>query len=504
MTLTRPLPARLMIATLLASTALSAQAEITPDTLWQRWQDKVAESGRSITAERTTSEAGGLRLHGVEVSQTLADGTVSVRLDQMLLRPAEGDSVAVVIEAGQVLHLDADATDGDEEDIAARFDLGGEGLTLAVTGEISAPDYAFASEAFELALTSLTQGGTALEASGLLGLEGLSGTIEGTDPSAGAPLEASFATTAARMEMNITDPATNTVARSTASQEDLAAEVTFDPGKDGANWSVSGMMSGGAATNSSVQSGPEIGTLETSGTQDKVALNFAVAPERASYDAKIEGATFSVASDQFPIPPVSFTLPEGIVAVSIPLSPSDDAQTARIGLRLSDFTVDDMLWNMLDPGRALPRTPAQLELDLEADLMISEASKAPPVPQAGPGTPMPIPMPGLIPTALRINSLKLGFAEADLDATGSFLVETRGTPPVPDLSQPVGSLDIAANGIMTLLQRLSAANLIDPQEAMGAQMMLGMFATQGEGDSLTSRIVAEPGGGLVVNGNRMR
>jgi hypothetical protein len=464
----------------------------------------VADSGRSISAERSENEGGNLRLHGVEVTETLPDGTLSLRLDQMLLRPAGGDGVAVVIESGRVLHLEADATDGDDDDVAATFDLGGEGLTLAVTGDIAAPDYAFASEAFLMSLTSLTQGDTPLDASGALGFEGRTGTIKGTDPSAGAPLEASFAAASSSMALDITDPATNTVAKSSASQSDLAAEISFDPGTSDKDWSVKGTMTGGSAKNSSVQTGPEIGTLETTGNQDKVALNFAADSSRASYDAKVEGAEFSVSSDQFPIPPVRFPLPEAVAAVSIPLSPSPDAQTARIGLKLSEFAVDDALWNLLDPGRALPRTAASLQIDLEADLMITDAGKAPPVPQVGPGTAMPLPMPGILPTALRINSLKLGFAEAEVDASGSFLVETRGTPPVPDLSQPVGSLDIAANGIMTLLQRLSAANLIDPQEAMGAQLMLNMFATVGENDSLTSRIVAEPGGGLVVNGNRMR
>ena len=40
--------------------------------------------------------------------------------------------------------------------------------------------------------------------------------------------------------------------------------------------------------------------------------------------------------------------------------------------------------------------------------------------------------------------------------------------------------------------------------ALGAQMMIGMLTSPGEGDTLSSTIRTEADGGLVVNGTRLR
>lgn len=70
----RPAPTRLLLAAFLTSTAMTAQADITPDALWQRWQDSIAAQGRSVTAERQETSGSTLNLYGVTVTQTLTDG----------------------------------------------------------------------------------------------------------------------------------------------------------------------------------------------------------------------------------------------------------------------------------------------------------------------------------------------------------------------------------------------------------------------------------------------
>ena len=59
-------------------------------------------------------------------------------------------------------------------------------------------------------------------------------------------------------------------------------------------------------------------------------------------------------------------------------------------------------------------------------------------------------------------------------------------------------------GALGLLQSLVQAGAMTGEQATGLQMMIAMFARPGEGDSLTSTIVTEPGGGLTVNGTRLR
>ena len=50
---------------------------------------------------------------------------------------------------------------------------------------------------------------------------------------------------------------------------------------------------------------------------------------------------------------------------------------------------------------------------------------------------------------------------------------------------------------------LTGAGLLSQEQALGLSMAMMMFAQPGEGDSLTSRVVAGPDGSLTVNGKAM-
>ncbi|WP_424989546.1 hypothetical protein [Fluviibacterium sp. S390] len=503
----RTAPARLALAAFLASTALSAQAEITPDALWQRWQDSIASEGRSVTAERSQPDGRTLRLDGVTVTQPLHEGgALTARLDTIALQDGGNGTVTVVIAPGQELHIATQGTDSPSDALSARFDLGGDGLTLSVAGDIAAPDYAFASDSFQMRLTELVQDTTPLEAAGDLTLDRLAGTVAGTDPAAGAPLSTRFTAGRAAMTLDLTDPATGVTSSSATAQQDLDGAASFEPGTRSGTWSVAGSFTAGQAETRSLQTSPEIGRVETTSRQDSTAARLAVDATRASYDVTAKGLAFTFASDQFPVPPINVTLPEMVAALTIPMAAAPEAQIARLALKLSQLSLDDALWNMLDPGRALPRTPADLDLDIEADLIVRDTvqTPAPPAPGLSAQAQPDMPLPDLLPTGLRINALTLGFAGAEVAATGDFTVNMMGDPPAPNLTQPVGQLNVTATGITTLLQQLSAAGLLASDQAMGVQLMLGMFTTPGADDSLTSTITAEPGGGLVINGNRVR
>jgi len=107
------------------------------------------------------------------------------------------------------------------------------------------------------------------------------------------------------------------------------------------------------------------------------------------------------------------------------------------------------------------------------------------------------------PRALRLPEIALQLGPASLRGDGAFDIPA-GPMGVPDATRTEGRLDLRAAGLNGLLQQAMAAGALTTEQMMGAQMMLGMFAVQGEGDSFTSRIELLPGGGLMVNGARLR
>lgn len=494
----RPAPARPLLTALAAlCLALPANAQgITPDALWQKWQE--GGTDRQVTVKARSRTDAEMRLDGVTVTQTVEDGTLTATLDHMVLRPAADGSVAITIAPDQKLRLSAI---DDHGTVTGRFALTGAGVTIAVTGDIAAPDYAFASEDFALALEDLISDGTAIPAEATLAITSMRGTVEGSGTPGDAPLTVTFSGDQATTEVSYEDAATGTSVHSGSAQQDFDSSISFDAAPNGTEtgqgWTITGTATGGAGETRSLQTSPQTGSMETRTQVGSSDIAFGFGPERADYDVQVTGVEIALSSDQFPIPPVTFRLPRAKAAVSIPIAVSDAPQTARLGMMLKDLQIDEQIWALADPARSLPRTPAQLSLDLESDLLLQD-------PPVLPGPEDAAPVPGILPQSLRIRDLSLALADATLDAVGGFDFPTPEGARVPDLNAPVGRLDLEGTGIMTLLQRLAAAGILDAQQAMGAQMMLGMFATAGDGDQLTSRIVAEPGGGLVVNGNRMR
>ena len=64
-----------------------------------------------------------------------------------------------------------------------------------------------------------------------------------------------------------------------------------------------------------------------------------------------------------------------------------------------------------------------------------------------------------------------------------------------------GKLSLTLTGVTGLLDKLSSTGIVPPEQAMGAQMMLGMLARPGEGaDVLVSEIEMREDGSVLANG----
>ena len=73
------------------------------------------------------------------------------------------------------------------------------------------------------------------------------------------------------------------------------------------------------------------------------------------------------------------------------------------------------------------------------------------------------------------------------------------------LPAPEGEADLKLVGGNGLLDKLVEMGLVPEDQAMGARMMMGLFAVPGEGeDTLTSKIVVNEEGHVLANGQRLK
>jgi hypothetical protein len=70
---------------------------------------------------------------------------------------------------------------------------------------------------------------------------------------------------------------------------------------------------------------------------------------------------------------------------------------------------------------------------------------------------------------------------------------------------PTGAANIKLVGANGLMDKLVAMGLLPEDQAMGARMMMGLFAVPGEGDdTLTSKLEVTADGQVLANGQRLK
>jgi hypothetical protein len=489
--MTHPRPALRATAFCAALAGLPAAADITPEGLWQAWQDRAAAAGHALSA--TVDQGGTLGLDGLTVTRPLGTGTITARFDRLDL-VQDGADVRAILPAGGIVTVTAmpGADDPLGETRQAVLALGDRPLGAVASGDAAAPLWTVDADAATVTLVSLTEGGTPVPADARIDLAGLSGTLSGLD--GGGPLAADLRADRLASDIEATDPATGDTIRSTATQSDteLRARLTEDPA-DPTAWRLHGTLTGGASEAVSLRSGPT-GTFESDSRQDSATLDLTMTAARTDYAAQVAGIATTLSGTLLPQGPLGLAIGTAGLSMSLPTGLAAGLQTATVALDLGGVVPGDRLWALIDPMGALPREPGTVTLRAEADLASPEPGATAP---GGPD------LPGLLPRALRIPEIAVGLGGAQLAGDGAFDIPA-GPMGVPDIAAATGAMDLRATGVNGLLQQAIGAGAMTMEQAMGAQMMLGMFATQGVGDSFTTRIELLPDGGLVVNGTQLR
>ncbi|MEJ2289930.1 MAG: hypothetical protein P8Y02_15115, partial [Deinococcales bacterium] len=98
-------------------------------------------------------------------------------------------------------------------------------------------------------------------------------------------------------------------------------------------------------------------------------------------------STTTLTGTQIPVPQATITLAEAAFKMLMPVTKSDTPQDFGLLVKMAGLSVNDEIWNMIDPGKVLPRDPATLVLDIAGkgrwlfDIMDpAQAENPPPVP----------------------------------------------------------------------------------------------------------------------------
>lgn len=483
------------IALLLSGTA---HAALTSDQVWQSWKDAGALIGLEVTAATENSAGGVLTLNGVSIAPA---GMSGITISDMTMTDQADGTVAVAPGADIGLALSA----GIEGSVKVTHD----GLVVTVREAEGGMAYDYAAAKLDVVYDSKYPGMSfdgseppMVSASGTVSLANLSGSYSDTtgsnrvfglgikadtlsyttasdDPSMEMKQTSTSETAGVDMALSFTLPSTMSLFAmvgpadfGTALNEGLAVTLTSKQGES------SGTMS---------QENPYMPmslTMKAGGGEGSLTFN------KDKFEVRTTVASFELESAPGMMPmPVKVTSGPVEFGILSPVMAAEAAADYALLLKMNQFSINEESWAMVDPAGALKHDAADIAIDLSGkttmDLIgmitAEETGAMPPVPAL---------------ESMNIAQISAKVLGAALMTTGTFTFDnSMGFP------MPLGEADVSISGATQLIDGLIAVGILSQEDAMGAQMMMGMFMVPGAGpDELTSKIEAKEGMQILVNG----
>ena len=196
---------------------------------------------------------------------------------------------------------------------------------------------------------------------------------------------------------------------------------------------------------------------------------------------------------------MNFSLAEYGLGFEMPLSESDTPSDFSALVNISELTVNEEIWAMLDPGAILPRDPLTALIDIAgtATLLMDLTD------QPMDGDMMMMDGPPALLNSLSLNSLNLAVGGAQVTGTGAFTFDNDDMTTVPGMPRPEGEANFEINGVNGLINKLVEMGLIPEDQAMMPRMMIGMFGLPVGDDMLTTKVAVDAAGAITINGAPM-
>lgn len=178
----------------------------------------------------------------------------------------------------------------------------------------------------------------------------------------------------------------------------------------------------------------------------------------------------------------------------VPALTSGETEEFNVKVDLSDVTVGEPIWAMVDPNNALSRAPMSLALDFDG------TAKRPS--QTGADTGSELQMETI--ETVNVNRLVLSALGAVFTGDGRFSFDHTDTQTYPDFPRPMGKANLRVTGFNAALESMIQAGLLKPEHAMMPRMFIGMFARPVGDDIFETDVQFGKSGDLRVNGQRVK
>ncbi len=489
--------------------AQSAIADVTAAEIWSDWRGYLEGMGYSVDATENAS-GGDLTVSDITMSMVLpdAEGTIAIELDTISF--SENGDGTVSIQFPEVMPIKITGADETGSPATAQIDYSQSGFDMVASGAPNDVTYTYSAERMAMALASLNVEGEDISEADVrfrVDVADIAGThVMKTDDIRTYNQDSRIGTIS--YELDVSDPENEGRGAFKGTMNGITANGTgtlplvMDSSDVAAMFKDGFAFSGGFDYQSgnsefNVQD-PVDGDFSGTTSSQGGSLAASMDGSTLSYDVTSRNSAMNIIGAQIPFG-LSATMDETLFKLSMPIAKSDEEQDFGMAITLGNFAVDETLWNMIDPSGALPRDPATINIDLAGkakvlvDFMDPESAAAMETSGAVPGEL----------NSLELRNLLVSVAGAALTGKGSFTFDN--TQEFNGMPKPTGSVDLKLVGGNGLIDKLVGMGMLPEEQAMGARMMMGLFAVPGEGeDTLNSKIEINDQGHVLANGQRIQ
>ncbi|WP_347311992.1 DUF2125 domain-containing protein [Defluviimonas sp. SAOS-178_SWC] len=483
-------------AFLLGSTAL--YADVTAEEVWQGMADYYADLGQSVTAGSKGMDGDTLVITDAVFATQTPEGSFSATIGEIRLKELGDGRVEVTMSNDIPVALLTKPETGETVDMGVKITQSG--LSMIVSGSAGDTTYDFTAPEMSVVIDGMKVDGADVPLT-------LNATLTGNSGSYRMASEGGRAITS---DMKVDKVDFNIAAQDPEGQGNFSASgsltglsgtssASFPDGIDMADMNAAlqaglsmdgtfGYSGGGYVMD--FADGTE--TVNAQSTGGGGTLHFEMSKDGLAYGGEGHDTKVSMQMSAFPLP-IDVTLAQTAFDLTLPVSKDDAAQPFGLLVKLVDLEVSDGLWSMFDPTSQLPRDPATLILDVKgaAKMLVNifDPKDAETIAAAPPGEV----------ESLNIDEVKVSAVGAELTGTGAMTFDNSAGMPMP-----IGAVDLQLVGGNGLIDKLVAMGFVPEDQAMGARMMMGLFAVPTGEDTLTSKIEFKEGGSIFANGQQIQ
>lgn len=494
--------------------ATSAFADLTAADVWEDWKTYSASAGYKITAIEAMS-GNTLTISDmaatIQVEPETGQGDLTVNMD--MLRFVENADGSVSVEMPETATMNVALKPESGEDVNAKITYTQAEPVMIAIGDATQIVYDYTASSVAMMLSNLTVNGVNLgedTAKMAVTMNDVAYVAKSTTGDLRGIVQ-DMSASALSYEFNFTDPEGQGLMKLKGAMRGLSFGGSGDLPAATDMQDVNAMLNAGFKFDGMFRSaggnydltfdGPD-GSGTVNSESGGAELRVSMAPGGLNYEAAQKDLTMNMLLTELPLP-LSFSAANAAMNLMMPVQKSDDEQNFALGLNFSGFTMSDGIWGMFDPTGQLSRAPATAIVDLSGKAKVLfnflDPAQASVLEQAGAA-------PGEL-NALSLEKLELDAAGARLTGSGSLTFDNGDLVTFDGMPRPLGGVDLKLEGGNGLIDKLVGMGLLPEEQAMGARMMMGLFARPVEGaapDTLESRIEVNEEGHVLANGQRLR